>query len=154
MLEFKTCELTDEEPDNKGSQEDERKPLAVTPYVSSVSERIRKACEKFDLRVVFKSGPTLRSLLTKVKDPLPKEKPAGVVYQIPCQCGKVYVGETQRRLETRVRASGCMQQGGHVEVCHSRAPVEPATPSGLGRNQSAGQGHQTCPAKGKGSLTH
>ena len=23
--------------------------------------------------------------------------------QIPCQCGKVYVGETQRRLETRVK---------------------------------------------------
>ena len=33
----------------------------------------------------------------------PKEKLAGVVYQIPCQCGKVYVGETQRRLETRVK---------------------------------------------------
>ena len=38
-----------------------------------------------------------------------------------------------------------------MEVCHSRASVGPATPSGLGRNQSAGQGHQTCPAKGKGS---
>ena len=72
-------------------------------YITGVSERIRKACDKFDLRVVFKSGPTLRSLLTKVKDPLPKEKLAGVVYQIPCQCGKVYVGETQRRLETRVK---------------------------------------------------
>ena len=24
-------------------------------------------------------------------------------YQIPCQCGKVYVGETQRRLETRIK---------------------------------------------------
>jgi hypothetical protein len=43
------------------------------------------------------------ALLTKVKDPLPKEKLASVVYQIPCQCGKVYVGETQRRLETRVK---------------------------------------------------
>ena len=52
------------------------------------------------------------------------------------------------------RASGCMQQGGHVEVCHSRAPVGPATPSGSRCNQSAGQGRQTCPAKGKGSLTH
>ena len=97
-------EESDEEPDDEGSQEDERKPpLAVIPYVSGVSERIRKACEKFNLRVVFKSGPTLRSLFTKVKDPLPKEKLAGVVYQIPCQCGKVYVGETQRRLETRVK---------------------------------------------------
>ena len=81
----------------------EKQPLAVIPYVSGVSERIRKGCEKYNFKVVFKSGPTLCSLLTKVKDPLPKEKPAGVVYQIPCQCGKVYVGETQRCLETRVK---------------------------------------------------
>ena len=94
-------EELDEEPDDEGSQEDERKPpLAVVPCVSGVSEWIRKACEKFDLWVVFKSGPTLRSLLTKVKDSLPKE---GVVYEIPCQYGKVYVGETQRRLEMRVK---------------------------------------------------
>ena len=73
------------------------------PYVSGVSERIRKVCEKYNFKVVFKSGPTFRSLLTKVKDPLPKEKLAGVVYQIPCQCGKVYVRETQRRLEMRVK---------------------------------------------------
>ncbi len=93
-----------EEPDEESQEEEERKqPLAVIPYVSGVSEWIRKACEKFNLKVVFKSGPTLRSLLTKVKDPLPKEKLAGVVYQIPCQCGKVYVGETQRRLATRVK---------------------------------------------------
>jgi hypothetical protein len=39
-----------------------------------VRERIRKASEKFDLRVVFRSGPTLRSLLTKVKDTLPKKQ--------------------------------------------------------------------------------
>ena len=57
-----------------------------------------------DQKYVWRAiGPTLCSLLTRVKDPLPKEKLAGVVYQIPCQCGKVYVGETQRRLETRVK---------------------------------------------------
>ena len=83
-------EESDVELNNEGSQEDERKPpLAVIPYVSGVSKRIRKACEKFDLRAVFISGLTLRSLLTKVKDPLPMEKLAGVVYKIPCQCGKV-----------------------------------------------------------------
>jgi Fe-S oxidoreductase len=82
-----------------------------------VSERIRKTCEKFNLRVVFKSGPTLRSLLTKVKDPLPKEKLAGVVYQIPCQWGKGNA-EAPRDASQRTQALGCMQQGEHVEVCH------------------------------------
>ena len=102
-----------EDPDDEEPQE--KPPLVVIPYVSGVSERIRKACEKFNLKVVFKSGPTLRSLLTRVKDPLPIEKLAGVVYQIPCQCGKVYVGETQRRLETRVKEHKDACSKGHAE---------------------------------------
>ena len=83
-------EELDEEPDDEESQkEEEKQPLAVISYVSGVSERIRNTCEKYNFKVVFKSGPTLRSLLTKVKDPLPKEKLAGAGYQIPCQCDKV-----------------------------------------------------------------
>ena len=46
------------------------------PYVAGVSERIRRVCKDFNIRAVFKSGPTLRSLLTKLKDPLPREKQA------------------------------------------------------------------------------
>ena len=62
------------------NQHTRRKRRSNHPYVSGVSEQIGKACEKYNLKVVFKSGPTFRSLLTKVKDPLPKEKLAGVVY--------------------------------------------------------------------------
>ena len=40
---------------------------------------------------------------TKVKDTLPAEKQSEVVYQIPCSCGKTYVGETTMRLETRMK---------------------------------------------------
>ena len=56
-------------PEDPDDEEPQEKPLVMMiPYVSGMSERIRKACEKFDLKVVFKSGPTLRSLLTRVKD--------------------------------------------------------------------------------------
>ena len=58
---------------------------------------------KFNIRVVFKSGQTLRSMLTKVKDTLPLGKQSNVVYRIPCSCGQVYIGETKRRLETRLK---------------------------------------------------
>ena len=40
---------------------------------------------------------------SKVKDPLPMKKQANVVYEVPCTCGKVYIGETRRRLETRLK---------------------------------------------------
>ena len=50
-----------------------------------------------------------------MKDPLPKEKLAGVVYQIPCQCGKVYVGETLRCLKTRVKEHRDACNNGYTE---------------------------------------
>ena len=59
----------------------------------------------------FKSAPTLRSRLTKVKYQLPIDKHSGIVYEIPCTCGKVYVGETIRRLGTRIKE--------HKEACQS-----------------------------------
>ena len=31
------------------------------------------------------------------------EKKSGVVYEVPCSCGKVYIAETKRTLETRMK---------------------------------------------------
>ena len=42
-------------------------------------------------------------MLTKVKDPLLAEKQANVVYEVPCTCGKVYIGETRRRFGTTLK---------------------------------------------------
>ena len=78
-------------------------PLVVIPYVTVMSEDVRRVCRKFNIRVVFKSGRTIRSMLTKVKDTLPPGKQSNVVYRIPCSCGQVYIGETKRRLETRLK---------------------------------------------------
>ena len=55
-------------------EEQEKGPLVVIPYVAEMSEDIRRVCRKFNIRVVFKSGRTLRSMLTKVKDTLPPGK--------------------------------------------------------------------------------
>ena len=75
----------------------------MLPYVAGASEDIRRVCCMFSIRAVFKSGQTLQLMLTKVKDTLPLGKRSRVVYQIPCSCGQVYIGETIRRLETRMR---------------------------------------------------
>ena len=39
------------------------------------------------------------TILTKVKDPLPMEKQANIIYKVPCTCGKVYISKTTRQLE-------------------------------------------------------
>ena len=71
---------------NRERKQGEGKPtLMMLPHVAGISERIKK---------VF------WSILTKVKNPLPVEKQANVVYEVPCSCGKVYIGETKWHLET------------------------------------------------------
>ena len=68
----------------------------VIPYVRGLSEDIRRVCRQFGIRTVFKSAPTLREKLTRVKDKLPMGKLSNVVYQ-------VHIGETVRRLDTRLK---------------------------------------------------
>ena len=77
--------------------------MVMLPYTAGVSEDIRRVCKKYGMKVIFRSGLSLCSVLTRVKDPLPMGKRSKVVYRIPCSCGKVYIGETRRRLEMRLR---------------------------------------------------
>ena len=104
-----SVETTPRELDRETEQGEGKPMLMMLLYVAGVSERIRKACRSYNIRVVFRSGPTFRSMLTKVKDPLPVEKQANVVYKVPCSCGKIHIGEIKRRLETRLKE--------HKEAC-------------------------------------
>ena len=96
-------------------EEGRRPPLVMLPYTEGVSEDIRQVCRKFGMKVVFKSELSLRSMLTKVKDTLALEKKSKVVYQVPCSCGEIYIGETLRRLETRMKEHQDACQKGTLE---------------------------------------
>ena len=53
------------------------------------------------VRAVFKSE--LRSQLVRPKDAVNTAKQHGVVYRIPCECGKVNIGETGRPMQDRIK---------------------------------------------------
>lgn len=55
------------------------------------------------MQVIFRSGRSLRLLLSKVKNPLLMEEQSKVVYRIPCICGKAYIRETKSQFETRLK---------------------------------------------------
>ena len=80
-------------------EKEKRVKTVVILYTKGFSEDIRRVCRRYDIRVSFKSSPTLGSWLTRVKDVLPVGMQSKVVYEIPCSCGKTYIGETVRRLE-------------------------------------------------------
>ena len=81
----------------------EFKSTAVLPYVQGVSESLRRCLKQQGIRTVFKSDPTLRSHLVQPKDTVDPAKQDGVAYRIPCECGKVHIGETGRSMQERIK---------------------------------------------------
>jgi predicted GIY-YIG superfamily endonuclease len=73
------------------------------PYVQGLSEKIRRLARPFGLHLVFRRGRRYRDMLLRTKPPMPEYDTKNVVYQIPCNCGKVYVGETGRPWQTRIK---------------------------------------------------
>ena len=80
------------------------KKLLFLPYIRGVSEKIERICFPLGVKVISKSRDTLRQSLMKVKATRPEEKQRGVVYEVPYRdCNSVYVGETGRSLEIRLK---------------------------------------------------
>ena len=90
-------------PNNSAEPANEFKATAVLPYVKGLSEQLRRCLQQQGLRAVFKLETTLRSQLVRSKDAVDPAKQDGVVYRIPCECGKVYIGETGRPMQDRIK---------------------------------------------------
>ena len=88
--------------------EDDRTDTLCLPYISGLSENVEKAMKDLKIRTVSKTTLTLRRCRTKVKTPTDPTTTKGVVYKIPCECGRMYVGETGRTLKqnNRTQTSG------------------------------------------------
>ncbi|XP_046561315.1 uncharacterized protein LOC124270314 [Haliotis rubra] len=82
-------------------------PIRITiPYLGPVSHQISRLVKnKANIDVTFSSNKTIKTLLhangrgTSSSTPNPR----GCVYQILCNCGDPYIGETLRPLNTRLK---------------------------------------------------
>jgi predicted GIY-YIG superfamily endonuclease len=94
----------------------ENRQLVSIPYYKGLSERIRKLSRNFGLEIVFRGTTKLRGLVAS-KAPLHLEhKTKGVVYAIPCNCGKIYVGQTGRPFwSTRIKEHQANIRMGRLE---------------------------------------
>ena len=73
-------------------------------HVQHISETIWRILTPLEIRTCFKPHQTLRQLLVHPKDPIPLMQRPGVVYQVPCaSCPEVYIGQTGRTLEHRLK---------------------------------------------------
>ena len=92
-----------EQTTNDRTAREVRRQRAVLPYIEGLTQNLKRLLEKNNIECAISSrSQTLRSKLSSVKDKqLPEEK--ACVYQIPCHCGKVYIGQTRRKLKTRLK---------------------------------------------------
>ena len=79
-------------------EEEPPKHTLCLPYVSGVSEDLRRVCRKYNIRTVFTTISTLQKQLTRVKDIDPDLGRVGVVY-------KIYIVNVGRIILERLRGS-------------------------------------------------
>jgi hypothetical protein len=97
--------------DPKEKIEDEKPTAkAFLPYVSTISGRISRILNKHNIKTVNLPPNKLRNQLVRAKDPAGLKVPG--VYRIPCECGDVYIGETCRTIETRIK-----EHQRHLRLC-------------------------------------
>ena len=96
--------------------EEKRRHNVTIPYVSDLSEKVRRIFRGYQIPVSFKPTNTLRQKLVHPKDKVPKDKQNNLVYGIQCTdngCKDLYIGETKQPLARRMyqhrraSASGC-----------------------------------------------
>lgn len=73
------------------------------PYVNGLSQNLKRILENDNIKVVFYNEKSLRPLFNNNKDKIPSLLKSNVVYQIPCNCGKQYIGQTKQWLSSRVK---------------------------------------------------
>ncbi|VDL88073.1 unnamed protein product, partial [Schistocephalus solidus] len=73
------------------------------PYIENVSEAVARLLQPLGIGVAHKPEATIRRLVMRPKAPLSRGETANVVYRVQCgSCEANYVGETGKRLQTRM----------------------------------------------------
>ncbi|KAI4485278.1 hypothetical protein M0804_006783 [Polistes exclamans] len=72
------------------------------PFIKPLSNRINKCFKNTNVKLVFYNLGKINSIYTKLKDKDDKLEQSNLVYKIPCECEKCYVGQTKQKLKKRL----------------------------------------------------
>ena len=65
--------------------------MITFPYIKGTTDRLIKILKKRGITVAFPPPNSIRRFVDSTKDPLDQRQQKGV-YEVPCSCGKVYIG--------------------------------------------------------------
>ncbi|VDL95531.1 unnamed protein product [Schistocephalus solidus] len=73
------------------------------PYIDGVSEAVSRLLRPLGIEITHRPDSTIRNIVMRPKAPLPRFETSNIIYRIQCDsCEVNYVGETGKRLQTRV----------------------------------------------------
>lgn len=81
----------------------DRTHYASYPNVTNLTGKLKNVFREENIKIAVQNQKTVRSLYTKIKDPIPTSFQSNVVYKIKCEtCDKCYIGHTSQWLKSRV----------------------------------------------------
>jgi hypothetical protein len=86
--------------------------VALLPFVNMTFNRISRMLSRYNIKSVCLLPRKVANFLRPMKDDLGL-KTLGV-YSIPCECGQVYIGQTGRSIDTRIK-----EHHRHIRLAHS-----------------------------------
>lgn len=87
------------------AQDQPQRGRVFLPYIQGVTDKIAKILRKKNIITQFLAPRTIRQGMRSVKDNINRHQLKGV-YKIDCSCGKSYICETGRSLQTRLKEHG------------------------------------------------
>ncbi|KAI4476046.1 hypothetical protein M0804_013915 [Polistes exclamans] len=72
------------------------------PYIKLLANKINKCFKNTNNNLVFYNLTKINSIYTKLKDKVDKFDQSNLVYKIPCECDKSYIGQTKQKLKKRL----------------------------------------------------
>ena len=108
---------------NKNSEraeEGNKRRNIVIPYVSGMSEKLRRIFNQHQIPVCFKPANTLRQKLVHPKDKVPHKQKNNLVYAVQCseECKDSYIGETKQPLNKRMAQHRRANSSGPVSAVY------------------------------------
>ena len=77
--------------------------IVPIPYYDNLSEIVKRFLQKIcDIKIVFRINYKLDKFIILDKDPYEIGDQNNFVYKTSCNCGKCYVGQTERPLRIRI----------------------------------------------------
>jgi hypothetical protein len=74
----------------------------VIPYAKGISDKFKRIGNSYNIRTIFKNKYTLRNTLIRTGPMSDTQLTTQCIYNIPCECGRSYVGEAGRPLSVRI----------------------------------------------------